>query len=122
MEEKEFPPLTWKQRGAVAGGILAALGAMAGLDAIGERLPNCPTEPPSAAIAYPLIYPFLTPMGPYLFAAMLMLWARTWLLSERHSGARKLAAIGFGGVVALGATVLLSALFPAGPAPSGVAY
>src|SRR5216683_1563810 len=115
MKEKEFPPLTWKQRGLVAGGILAALGAMAGLDAIGDRLPNCPTEPPSAAIVYPLIYPFLTPLGPYLLGAMLIFCALTWLVSARHSDARKLAAMAFGGVLAVGAILLLSALFPGGP-------
>ncbi len=117
MKEKEFPPLTWKQRGLVAGGMLGALGLTMGLNLIGESLPNCPTEPPSAAALYPLIYLFRTHtlVGLSVLAALLIFSGLAWLVSEPTSEARKLAAISVGGVLAAGAMTLLSA-FPPGVA------
>ena len=40
----------------------------------------------------------------------------TWAVSERGTGVRKMSAIAFGGAAALGATTLMTALFPLGGA------
>jgi type IV secretion system protein TrbC len=37
----------------------------------------------------------------------------TWAVSEHGTGVRKMSALAFGGAAALGATTLMSALFPA---------
>ena len=37
----------------------------------------------------------------------------TWAVSEHGTGVRKMSAIAFGGAAALGATTLMTALFPA---------
>src|ERR1700690_54187 len=38
----------------------------------------------------------------------------TWAVSEHGTGVRKMSAIAFGGAAALGATTLMTALFPLG--------
>jgi type IV secretory pathway VirB2 component (pilin) len=40
----------------------------------------------------------------------------TWAVSEHGTGVRKMSAIAFGGAAALGATTLMTALFPLGGA------
>jgi type IV secretory pathway VirB2 component (pilin) len=40
----------------------------------------------------------------------------TWAVSEHGTGVRKMSAIAFGGATALGATTLMTALFPLGGA------
>jgi type IV secretory pathway VirB2 component (pilin) len=40
----------------------------------------------------------------------------TWSVSEHGTGVRKMSAIAFGGAAALGATTLMTALFPLGGA------
>jgi type IV secretory pathway VirB2 component (pilin) len=44
--------------------------------------------------------------------AAIILAGMAWAHTEHGSGARKLSAVGFGGAVALGATQLMTAVFP----------
>lgn len=121
MGDKQFPPFTWKHRLLIAGGMLAVVAGFSELAIIGERLPNAPTDPDGAAAVYLMVYLLSMPIGLGVLAAMFIISGGAWIVTERNTGAGKLATMAFGGVLATAVTVLLYVLFafPARPLPPG---
>jgi len=67
------------------------------------------------------VFPYLLmgSLSHWITAAAIIVSGLVWYFSEHQSEVRKLAAVAFGGAMALAAMTLLTALFPAGPIPPG---
>jgi type IV secretory pathway VirB2 component (pilin) len=101
----------WSQRIAYAFGVLTiawpaqALAAVAGGGAL-------PWDPPLITLQNDL----QGPVAHAITTAAIIGTGITWSVSEHGTGVRKMSALAFGGAAALGATQLMTTLFPLGGA------
>jgi hypothetical protein len=115
IKQEDHPPLTRRERLALSGIALAFSAAMVGalnyLDALGESLPGCPTDPPNAAAIYAMAYLANTSIAHWVTAALIIVSGVAWAITPKAPGLRKLAAAALGGAIAFALIQLMQRVF-----------